>query len=78
MSTRTHRTPETRTSQGDSDDHAHIVMKDDQMRGYVAGEPIEALCGKIWVPSRDYRDRPVCQACIDERDRLLAGMKGMN
>ena len=59
-------------------DRAHIVMKSDQMRGYVAGEPIRALCGKLWVPSRDFTGLPVCKACEKERDRILAGMKGMN
>ena len=75
---RTIHEPETRTGGGDSDDMAHIVTKDQQMRGYVAGEPIEALCGKVWVPSRDYQGLPVCQSCIDERDRRISGMKGLN
>ena len=70
--------PETSTGDGDSDAVAHIVTKDEQMRGYVGGEPIKALCGKVWVPSRDYQGLPVCQACVDERDRRLAGMKRMN
>ncbi len=72
------RRPEIRTDQEDSDEYAHIVMKDDQMRGYFTGEPIKALCGKIWVPSRDYEGLPVCQACTDERDRIIAGMKNLN
>lgn len=70
--------PETRTSRGDSDEYAHIVMKDDQMRGYLTGEPIQALCGKIWVPSRDYEGLPVCQTCSEVRERLIAGMKNLN
>lgn len=70
--------PDPRTSQGDSDKYAHIVMKDDQMRGYTTGEPIKALCGKVWVPSRDYTGLPVCQRCIEARDRILAGMKRLN
>lgn len=70
--------PEPQTSHGDSDEYAHIVMKRDQMRGYVGGQPVKALCGKVWVPSRDFEGRPVCQACVDERDRLLAGMKNLN
>lgn len=70
--------PETRLDRGDSDEYAHIVMKDDQMKGYVTGDPIKALCGKVWVPSRDYEGLPVCQACLDERDRLMAGMKNLN
>lgn len=70
--------PETRTSGTDSDEYAHIVMREDQMRGYLNGEPIKALCGKEWVPSRDYEGLPVCQACAEERDRLVSGMKGLN
>ena len=31
----------------------------------VNGTPIEALCGYVWVPSRDPRQLPVCQACKD-------------
>ena len=69
---------DSRTDTGDSDALAHIVMKDDQMRGYVAGEAIEALCGRVFVPSRDYAGLPVCEACETERDRLLAGMKRLN
>ena len=65
-------------SELDNDGLAHIVMKRDQMRGYVAGEPIKALCGKEWVPSRDYEGLPVCPACVKERDRLLAGMNNQN
>jgi hypothetical protein len=72
------RRPDPRTSHGDADEYAHIVMRDDQMRGYVSGEPIKALCGKVWVPSRDYQGLPVCQSCVDERDRLIAGMKNLN
>lgn len=41
---------------------AHIVRKDDQMRGYL-GEEIEALCGKKWVPSRDPENLPICGKC---------------
>lgn len=67
-----------RTTNGDTDEYAHIVMRNDQMRGYLSGEPIKALCGKVWVPTRDYEGRPVCQPCVEERDRLIAGMKNLN
>ena len=66
-----------RLDEGDAAECAHIVMKGDQLRGYVAGEPIVALCRKTFVPSRDY-ELPVCQACQDERDRILSGMKRLN
>ncbi len=70
--------PKTRTSRGHSDEVAHIVMRDDQMRGYVAGDQIEALCGKVWIPSRDYQGLPVCGRCTAERDRIVSGMKRLN
>ena len=76
--TTTLRRPQPRTSNGDGDGLAHIVSKDDQMKGYVSGEPIRALCGKVWVPSRDYQGLPVCQPCADERDRRVSGMRNLN
>ena len=70
--------PETDTGHGESDAVAHIVMRDDQMKGYLTGETIQALCGKVWVPTRDYQGLPVCEACRAEQGRLVAGMKGLN
>lgn len=70
--------PATRTGQGDSDEVAHIVVREDQMRGYVIGDQIEALCGKVWVPSRDYQGLPVCERCTAERDRIFSGIKRLN
>jgi hypothetical protein len=29
----------------------------------IYGTPIEALCGFVWVPSRDPKTLPVCQEC---------------
>ena len=71
-------TPDTQTGGGMDDHVAHIVTKDEQMRGYVGGEPIKALCGKVWVPTRDYKGLPVCEVCVAERDRRIAGMKRLN
>jgi hypothetical protein len=31
----------------------------------VMGTPVEALCGHVWVPSRDPKQLPLCQACKD-------------
>ena len=31
----------------------------------IYGTPIEALCGHVWVPSRDPKQLPVCQKCKD-------------
>ena len=29
----------------------------------VMGTPIEALCGFVWVPSRDPKQLPMCEKC---------------
>ena len=29
----------------------------------INGTPVEALCGFVWVPSRDPRQLPVCEEC---------------
>ena len=29
----------------------------------IMGTPIEALCGFVWVPSKDPRQLPVCEKC---------------
>jgi hypothetical protein len=34
----------------------------------INGTPLEALCGHVWVPSRDPRQLPMCQACKDVYD----------
>ena len=54
---------------------AHIVKvkkgEDAQaivLEARINGTPIEALCGHVWVPSRDPRNRPLCQACKDVYD----------
>jgi len=31
----------------------------------IEGTPIEALCGHVWVPSRDPKQLPMCQKCKD-------------
>lgn len=67
--------PVTGDGDGDHDRFAHIVRKDDQMRGYVFGETVTALCGKKWVPSRDPSRYPVCPTC-KEMVALLRGGGG--
>ena len=34
----------------------------------INGTPIEALCGHVWVPARDPKQLPVCQACKETYD----------
>ncbi len=64
--------PEVRpvTDDGDHDRFAHYTRRADANRAYVEGTPIRALCGKVWVPSRDPSRYPVCPECTKIRDRL--------
>ena len=34
----------------------------------INGTPLEALCGHVWVPSRDPKQVPMCQKCKDIYD----------
>ena len=29
----------------------------------INGTPVEALCGYVWVPSRDPKQLPICEEC---------------
>ncbi len=58
------------TDDGDHDRFAHYTRRADANRAYVEGTPIRALCGKVWVPSRDPSRYPVCPECTKIRERL--------
>jgi len=48
---------------GDHERFSHYVPKDKLMEAMVNGTPVIALCGKVWVPSRDPDRYPVCPEC---------------
>ena len=53
-------------SHGEGGDHerfAHYVQKNKIVDSAVSGTPVVALCGKVWVPSRDPKRYPVCPEC---------------
>jgi hypothetical protein len=52
-----------RMDEGDHERFAHYVRRDQQMQSLVEGTPLQALCGKVWVPSRDPKRFPVCPEC---------------
>jgi Protein of unknown function (DUF3039) len=51
------------TDQGDHERFSHYVEKDKLTEAMVMGTPVVALCGKVWVPSRDPERFPVCPEC---------------
>jgi hypothetical protein len=54
---------EEQTEAGDHERFAHYVKKDKIVESAVLGGAVVALCGKVWVPSRDPGKFPVCPEC---------------
>lgn len=61
-----------RYDDGDEEKFAHYVPKDKLMDSMVSGVPIRALCGKLWVPTRDPERFPLCPLCKE----IYETMKG--
>ncbi len=55
---------------GDHDRFSHYVPKAKLTEAMINGTPVIALCGKVWVPSRDPERYPVCQECADIKAKL--------
>ncbi len=61
---------------GDHERLAHYVRKEKIMESAMSGEPVTALCGKIWIPGRDPKKFPVCPTCKEIYDGLRAPQDG--
>lgn len=63
--------PTVDTTTGDHERFAHYVWAPEGraaaivLEAAVSGVPVRALCGKLWVPSRDPSRFPVCPDCAD-------------
>jgi hypothetical protein len=60
---RTGQRSEFRVEEGDHERFSHYVRKENLTEAMVMGTPVVALCGKVWVPSRDPERFPVCPEC---------------
>ena len=59
-----------RLDEGDHERLSHYADKDKLMEAMVNGTPVVALCGKVWVPSRDPSRFPICPECKEIYDSL--------
>ena len=59
--------------EGDHDRFSHYAEKQKLTEAMVMGTPIVALCGKVWVPSRDPKKYPVCPTCKEIWESLRPG-----
>jgi hypothetical protein len=44
----------------------------------IYGTPLEALCGHVWVPSRDPKQLPLCEACKSVYELYRSFNDGLN
>ena len=65
-----------RTDDGDHERFAHYVRKEKITEAMVLGTPVVALCGKVWVPSRDPQRFPVCPMCKEIYESLRGPKNG--
>ncbi len=61
---------------GDHERFAHYVRKEKVLESALSGEPVVALCGKVWVPGRDPKKFPVCPTCKEIYEGLRAPQDG--
>ncbi|WP_072340655.1 DUF3039 domain-containing protein [Actinomyces urinae] len=59
-------------SPGDGDRFAHYVRRDRVTKSLITGQPVIALCGKVWIPMSDPSKFPVCPRCKALRDEMGA------
>ena len=64
------------TDEGDHERFSHYVPKDKLTEAMVMGTPVIALCGKVWVPSRDPEKYPVCPECKEIWEGMPKGGDG--
>ncbi|AYY12134.1 DUF3039 domain-containing protein [Actinobacteria bacterium YIM 96077] len=64
---------DTRPEDGDRERFSHYVPKDKLAEAMINGTPVIALCGKVWVPSRDPEKYPVCPACKEKWEKMRPG-----
>lgn len=66
---------ENKISTDESKQFSHFAEAAKVTEGYVLGTPIEALCGKIFIPSRDPERFPVCPICKKIAEALFLFME---
>ena len=58
---------------GDHERFSHYVPKAKLTEAMVMGTPVVALCGKVWVPTKNPDKFPVCPDCKEIWQSLNPG-----
>lgn len=56
---------------GDHERLAHYANKVQVMESAMTGNPVIALCGKVWTPGRDPKKFPICPECQEVMDTVV-------
>jgi hypothetical protein len=59
------------TDVDNSEPFAHYAESASVTEGYIMGTPVIALCGKVFVPSRNPERLRVCPSCKEILDALF-------
>ena len=62
---------EQETESGDSNEFAHYAESASVTEGYIMGTPVQALCGKVFIPSKNPERLKVCPICKDIVEALF-------
>jgi hypothetical protein len=77
LSSETLTQPDTTLDSTKPGDCAHIVDQrdpnNDVTTAIIEGREVTALCGYRWIPYRDAKGRPVCEACVEAYGRIQNG-----
>lgn len=59
------------TDSSDHNEFAHYAEAASVTEGYVMGTPVQALCGKIFIPSKNPERLKLCPTCKEIVDALF-------
>lgn len=68
--------PQLSHGDGDHERFSHYVRKEKILESALSGDPVKALCGKVWVPTRDPERFPVCPTCKEIHANMKPGPEG--
>lgn len=71
MSTNTVELLQEQSQNLDEGKYAHYAEAGSVTEGYVLGTPVVAICGEVFIPSRDPKKYPVCPICKKIVEALL-------
>lgn len=59
------------TDSGDTNEVAHYAEAASVTEGYVMGTPVQALCGKVFIPSKNPERLKLCKTCKEIVEALF-------